>query len=274
MTPVFSYAVQPVTLRNLHSMDHSERQLVEEIASFVGADLRYDPLVLFGGNGDHQIDEMRWIMALIRSWNLARWMWWWKPQARTHRSRRSRSPTVAMYKASIMRILTASPSPKAIPLYPLVTSLSRDTKTHRVVNPGLQKPTGWVGEEALLIGFEGNESVRFFSTESICQCMFRPRFSYKNPCTSCTWGCAHFKREWKIWKSYTVLSSYLNFRRFPLASCLMKETWTNSSIAMWITSKQRLDLPPHPLTAAYAGLVRDSVLKMHKHIYNNPGGGG
>lgn len=177
MTPVFSYAVQPVTLRNLHSMDHSERQLVEEIASFVGADLRYDPLVLFGGNGDHQIDEMRWIMALIRSWNLARWMWWWKPQARTHRSRRSRSPTVAMYKASIMRILTASPSPKAIPLYPLVTSLSRDTKTHRVVNPGLQKPTGWVGEEALLIGFEGNESVRFFSTESICQCMFRPCLS-------------------------------------------------------------------------------------------------
>ena len=75
MTPVFSYAVQPVTLRNLHSMDHSERQLVEEIASFVGADLRYDPIGIrvgnlwffLGGNGDHQIDEMRWIMALIRS---------------------------------------------------------------------------------------------------------------------------------------------------------------------------------------------------------------
>ena len=31
-------------------MDHSERQLVEEIASFVGADLRYGPAKLRVGN--------------------------------------------------------------------------------------------------------------------------------------------------------------------------------------------------------------------------------
>ena len=109
----------------------------------------------------------------------------------------------------------------------------------------------------------------FFTAESICQCMFRPCFSYKNQVHLLHLRLCPLQKgmnDLEIISQSTVLSSYPNFGRFPLASCLMKETWTNSNIAMWITSKQRLDLPPHPLTAAYTGLVRDAVLKMYKHV--------
>ena len=80
-------------------------------------------------------------------------------------------------------------------------------------------------------------------SESICQCIFRPCFSDKNPFKHLLHlRLCPLQKGWMIWKSYTVLSSDLIWISggFHLASCLMKETWTNSSNAMWITSKQRL----------------------------------
>ena len=188
-TPVFSYALQPATPRNLHSMDHSERQLVEEIAGFVGADLRYGPAKLRAGNlflgggfkhflfspllvEDFQFDEhifqmgwfnhqlvvLLWEMATLGEMIMESLPDWFDPYrlagecGDAFQARRNSN----VFKcerwpalAYVQRIHIMGESPPP-KLSPRVTS-PQGCKSR------LQKPTGLSGKKPLWIGFEGNE---------------------------------------------------------------------------------------------------------------------